>query len=60
MIDMNFRNIHAIGGCGMCVVRNWRPLKELNNLSVGDNIVTMKTRESNECGRGWSIVSGTM
>ena len=36
------------------------PLREINTLSVGENIVTMRSKERSKRGRGWSIVLGAM
>ena len=36
------------------------PLRDLNTLSVVDNIVMIRSKERSKCGCGWSIVSGAM
>ena len=33
------------------------PLRDINNLSVGENIVTTRIKERSKLGRGWLIVS---
>ena len=36
------------------------PLRDINNLSVGDNIVTTISKAINDRGRWWLIVPGAM
>ena len=54
------RDLHYIGGCVICWVQTGFPLSEINTLSVGDNIVTMRSKEISKCGFGRSTVLGAM
>ena len=35
-------------------------LRNINTLSVGEKILTMRSKERSKCGRGWSIVLVSM
>ena len=36
------------------------PLRKINTLSLGENILAVRFKERSKCGHGWSIILGAM
>ena len=51
-------HLNAVGGCGICGIRNWIPLKGDQHFHRREEHSKMKTKERSR--RGLSIESGVM